>query len=330
MGTGKLALILKLALLALLLAPALATAAKLYKWTDAEGNVHYSDKVPPEHSKSARSELDDRGIQVNQVDAAKTKEQIEREQELQRLRAEQQRLIEEQKAKDRVLLRTFRTEDDILMARNGKLTAVDVLIQVSRSNIRRMKFKLAEMQQNAAQSERQGRSVSDTMLKNIESTRQQLKDGYAAIIHMEQNKELIREKAALDIDRFRKLKQLSEENTAQLDEEKPFSLLDTVVVCDDKVSCNNAWEKAEDYVREHATTRLQILSDSIIMTAAPANDDDISLTVSRIIEEGFAGAKLFMDLQCKDSPRGDDLCKSPTMEEIRMGFRSYLGYQQSN
>lgn len=317
----------KAVLFALLLAPTLAFPG-LYKWVDDEGNVYYSDKVPPEHSKSARKELDERGIKINEVDAAKTREEIEREEELKRLRAEQQRLIEEQKAKDRVLLRTFRTEDDILMARNGKLTAVDVMIQVSRSNIRRMKYKLEEMQQGAAQSERAGKPVTQKTLDNIESTRQQLKESYAAIIRMEQDKETLREKAANDVDRFRKLRKLSEENALPIDDEKPFSLLDTVVACTDKLKCISAWQKAETYVRENATTRLQILSDSIIMTAAPKTDDDISLTVSRIVEEDFPGAKLFMDVQCKDSPRGEELCASEAMEKVRKGFREFLGFQQ--
>ena len=72
----------------------------------------------------------------------KTAEEIAQEKELARLRAEQKRLIEEQRAKDRVLLRTFRSSDDILMTRDGKLTAIDTSIQITRSNIKRLKFKL--------------------------------------------------------------------------------------------------------------------------------------------------------------------------------------------
>lgn len=67
-----------------------------------------------------------------------------------------------------------------------------------------------------------------------------------------------------------------------------------------------------------------MLSDSIIMSAAPLKDDDISLTASRIVYKDRPGAELFMDLQCKPSPRGIDLCNTEAVEKIRTGFRDYL------
>lgn len=310
---------------AILLIAAPVEAGKIYRWVDEQGNVHLSDKVPSEHTRSARSELSESGRELERTQAAKTAEEIAREQELEKLRAEQQRLIELQRAKDQVLLRTFRTEDDLLMARNGKLVAIDSNIQVIRSNIRRMKNRLAEMQQNAASMERQGQRLSENLLKDIESTRTQLRDSYTAIIHKEQEKEAIRNSAAKDLARFRNLKNLREENSdPQFNPEKTASLLDTVVVCENDRACDLAWIKVEEYVRKYATTRLQMLSDSIIMSAAPLKDEDISLTASRIVYKDRSGAELFMDLQCKNSPLGIDLCKTEAVEKIRTGFRDYL------
>jgi hypothetical protein len=302
-----------------------AEAGKIYRWVDEQGNVHLSDKVPTEHSRNARSELSESGREVERLQAAKTEEEIAKEKELEKLRAEQQRLIEIQRAKDLVLLRTFRTEDDLLMARNGKLTAIDSNIQVIRSNIRRMKNRLAEMQQSAAAMERQGQPLSENLLKDIEYTRTQLKDSYNTIIQKEQEKEVIRNIAAKDLARFRSLKNLHDENAdPQLNAKKDRSLLDTVVICPDDAACNKAWEKVEEYVRKYATTRLQMLSDSIIMSAAPLKDDDISLTASRILYKDRPGAELFMDLQCKPSPRGTEHCQTDQVEQIRVGFKQYL------
>lgn len=300
-------------------------AGKIYRWVDADGNMHLSDRVPTEHARSERSELSGTGRELEHIQAAKTPEEIAKEQELAKLRAEQQRLIEIQRAKDQVLLRTFRTEDDLLMARNGKLAAIDSNIHVIRGNIRRMKNRLAEMQQNAASLERQGQDLSENLLRDIEYTRAQLRDSYTTIIQKEQEKEAIRVAASKDLARFRSLKNLREENAdLQLNQEKTKSLLDTVVVCEDNKACDQAWIKVEEYVRKYATTRLQMLSDSIIMSAAPLRDDDISLTASRIAYKDRSGAELFMDLQCKSSPRGIDLCKTEAVEKIRLGFRDYL------
>ena len=71
------------------------------------------------------------------------------------------------------------------------------------------------------------------------------------------------------------------------------------------------------------------MAKSIIMTAAPIKEKDISITVSRIREPGETGARLFMDLQCKNSPRGKEFCESDEVNGIRAGFRPYLGAKES-
>ncbi len=297
--------------------------AKTYRWTDAQGRIHYSDRVPPEQVERARTRLNKSGLEVEQVKAARTPEEIERERQLERLRAEEQRLIEEQRKRDRVLLRTFRSEDDILMIRDGKLASIDASIQIVRSNIKRLKLQLAEMQRNAANLERQGKKISKNYLKAIDNTRLQLKRSYESIISKEQAKASIEEKYAADLDRFRQLKHLNAEAPKPAPKQS-HTMLETVVTCSDKKQCDTAWKQAEAYLRKHATTRLQMLARNIIMTAAPLKDDDISITISRIRKKEGSGADLFMDLQCKNSPRGRELCDSKQVERIRSGFRAFL------
>lgn len=311
----------------LLTAGSMDLNARTYRWTDEAGNVHYSDRLPAEHIRGARSHLDDQGIETKRIEAAKTKEELAREAELAKLRAAEKRLIEEQREKDSVLVRTFRNEDDILMARDGKLASIDTSIQIDRSNIYRLKLKLAGMQKNAADIERQGQKVSANYLKEIESTRKTLKDAHANIIRKEQHKELIREKHRADLQRFRELKHLRkpEDSIEDSDKAKRATLLETVVICNADAECDALWAKAESYVRQHATTRLQLLADSIIMTAAPLKDNDITIAVSRIVEPDVPGARLFLDLQCKESPRGKDFCLTPEVDRIRTGFRDFLG-----
>ncbi len=317
-------------ILGLLLAPLHnAIAGKLYRWVDEKGNVHYSDKIPADQAKQARSQLDKRGLEVQRVSAAKTKEELAKEAELKRLQAEEKRLIAEQRAKDNVLLRTFRSEDDIVMTRDGKLSSLDNSILIIRSNIRRLKHRLADMQKRAANRERRGVGVSKNMLRDIESTRKQLKDSYATIIQREQDKKVITEKYTADLTRFRELRHLQVSPILDEKEKRRSLLLETVVSCSDENSCDEAWKLAEAYTRKHATMRLQMLAKSIIMTAAPVKDKDISITVSRIREPGEKGARLFMDLQCKNSPRGKEFCESGKVNGVRAGFRPYLGAKES-
>jgi hypothetical protein len=311
--------------LALFLVLATGTAeARMYRWVDEEGNVHYSDKVPPSEAKQARSQLNARGIEVDRVEAAKTPEELARQKELEELRAEQQRLIEKQKAEDRVLLATFRSEDDIIMARDGKLTAVSVMISILRNNIKNAKGRLAELQMVAAERERSGKKVLPKTLKQIEEKRTQIRKSYASILQREQEQEEIRKKFQYDVERFRILKNLQPRADAEPEQEREGTLLETVILCENKASCNALWKRAEAYLKANATTPLQLLGQNIMMTKAPRTDNDISITISRIANEDDAGLRLFMDLQCKNSPRGRDLCRSDKVRKIRADFRQQL------
>jgi hypothetical protein len=317
--------ILSTGLLAMTLVLAAGTAdAKMYRWVDEDGKVHYSDKVPPSETKQARSELNSRGIEVERVEAARTPEEVARQRELEKLRAEQQRLIEKQEAEDRVLLATFRSEDDIIMARDGKITAVSVMISILRNNIKNAKTRLADLQMVAAERERSGKQVLPITLEQIEERRTQISESYASILQREQEQEEIRKKFQYDLERFRILKHLKPGNEIEPAEEREGTLLETVILCENESACNTLWKNAAEYLKAHSTTQLQLVGKNIMMTKAPLKDDDISITISRITNKDDAGVRLFMDLQCKNSPRGKDLCHSEKVRNIRADFRHKL------
>ncbi len=314
--------------LTLLLTLPLSAIGKMYRWVDDEGRVQYSDRVPPAQKAKEHSRFDDSGIEVEKVKAAKSKEEIQkqlaREKALKRLRAEQQRIIDTQKAADRVLLRTFRSEDDIKMARDGKLTAIDVHIQVIRGNIKRLKNRLEELQKGAADMERQGKKPSRRYLADMTSLRQQIKDAYASIIVKERDKDTIWASHEEDLQRFRTLKKLQPEKPGITPSQQTASLLETVVACPDLASCNLAWKKAQTYVELYATTPMQLFSDIILMTRMPIQDDEFSLTVTRITDKKGTGAEIFLDLQCKNSPGGAAFCETEKVEAVRHNFRGAL------
>lgn len=298
--------------------------AKLYKWVDADGNTHYTDKLPPSQTKKPRTELNEQGIEVKKVGRAKSAEEIAQEQELERLRIEREKIIEKQKAEDRVLLRTFRSEDDIVMAQDGKLIAIDVMIDIATSNIKQSKSQLLNMQNNAASLEKRGVKPSTKLLNHISSTRQQLKDSYATIINREKDKDRIRSKTQVDLKRFRELKKLQSGQAPAKQKKVVTSQLDYVVPCPDTKTCDIYWEKAKQYSLKHATTKIKILAESVLLTAPPNEDDDISITLSRIPKKINRGEHLFFDLQCRTSKVGQKFCGSRKISSIRSGFRKLL------
>lgn len=306
--------------------PTFSEAAKLYKWVDEDGHTHYSDKIPPKESRRARTELDESGVTVNQVDAAKSREQLLREAEEERLRKEQHRLAEKQRQADRVLLRTFRTEDDILMTRNGQIQAVDTYIRVTRASIKRLKSTLDEMQQNAAKLELSGQTISKRYLKDIETKRQALKDAYQSIIDREDEKNRIRQAFAKDLKRFRELKHLVRGNDPLLEANQSYSdALVNVYQCGNDPICAGPWERAKVYLMQHSTTPLRMQGENILMTGIPAENDDISITMSRINDQKTGQTLIFMDLQCKETTMGETLCKrGEKVQRIKDNFQSAL------
>ena len=68
-------------------ATAVAQGMQLYRWVDEQGNVNYTDKIPASQAEKGHIELSDDGMRVRTIPPAKTAEQIQRERELERLRA---------------------------------------------------------------------------------------------------------------------------------------------------------------------------------------------------------------------------------------------------
>ncbi len=317
---------------AVLLAGSLAAgplpAGKLYRWVDDEGNIHFTDQMPAEQVDKGRTELNDRGLAIDQVSPAKTPEERAREAELERLRREQQRLREKQEAEDRVLLRTFHSVDDIALARDGKLAAVDVLIRVSERNNKLLKAKLAEEEKRAANLERAGKPIPEKWQNEIASSRSSLNDGYANILRHQENKAIIRQTYGEDIRRFRTLKNMqAEETDVGHDKESGKANLANVYRCEDAVSCDQAWSRAQAFAEDFATTELQQATNDLIITKPPLQHNDISVTIARLREAEGDAATLFLDVQCRGSTDGREFCESREVELIISRFRPYMRFQ---
>jgi hypothetical protein len=321
---------LKNILIAILLCSALplsSYAGKLYKWVDDQGRTHYSDKLPPTETHRARSHLDEQGITVKEVDAAKTAEELKKEAEEERLRLERQRILEKQQALDRVLLRTFRSEDDILMTRNGQLQAVESHIGVTHSNIKRLKTTLDDMQRHAALRELRGKPLSKKMQQDIEIKRHALQDAYRSIIEREHHKNRIRQSFARDLQRFRELKKLKKDDNPVVEADETFSnALQNVYDCQEDKHCEKPWQLAKQYLKKHNTTPIKVDGNNIIITAEPLEEGDISISMSRIEDPNKGGnTVIFMDLQCKSGMASDIPCeKTDEIKQIKAGFQSSL------
>jgi hypothetical protein len=297
-----------------------AGGTRLYRWVDQEGRVHYTDTIPPSAVDQGRAVLNTEGVRVQTVPPAKSAEAVAQEAELARLRKEQQALIEKQRAADRVLLQSYRSEDDIVMARDGKIAAINVMIQVTRNNVGRQQRALAKLRSTAADLERAGKPLPPQLTQDIASIERSVRDAYAGILDRQAQKRAIYDTFGKYLKRFRELKRLPIPPKGE-DEKAARPALDNIVLCSAPSECDRLWDKAVAYVRKNAATPVPASNSTILITAPPAAAEQISMILSRIQDKKDDGATLFLDLQCQQSIRGQQACSSNAAKKLIKDFR---------
>lgn len=202
-----------LTLIAALLAFALAALSfdataqrKLYRWTDKDGNVHYTDQLPPEAAQDKREELNRQGITVRTTERARTpEEQAEWEAEQKRLEAE--RAAAEEVAKmDAVLIGSYPAEADLQRAYNERFDLLEQSLESARVGIRSQEKSLAELLAHAADLERDGQKVPATITDSIARTRDQVNDQRAYLERRENERAALQTEYDQLLARYRELK----------------------------------------------------------------------------------------------------------------------------
>lgn len=184
------------------------SAERTFKWVDEEGNIHFGDRVPPRYANREREEINQQGRTVKVYAAPKTAEEkaeIRRQAELE---AAEKEGAKKRAIHDRSLLATYSSEEDMLMARDGKIASVDALIQLTNSRIDSSRKRLLTLETEAAEFERSGKPVPKILQSQITTARSQLIDNEAFVIAKEKEKQVITEKFSADISRYRELKGL--------------------------------------------------------------------------------------------------------------------------
>jgi outer membrane murein-binding lipoprotein Lpp len=303
-----------------------AHAKKMYRWVDENGKTFLSDQVPPEYVQHRHEELSEKGRVVQITEKAKTKEQLELDRRLESLRKAQEAIIAKQKVNDKVLLSAFRSLNDMQEALKKKMHAMDSQIMLLQSNKNRAETELENHLKRAATHERSGEKIPEALARDIDKAKAQIKTVADEIAKQEDKKRHVKAAFEADIQRYKFL--------THSDTEAPQALSDKTAemkaavelglyLCDNPSQCAKAWESAHQFVRRFSTMPTDIDNDKLLMTAEPAADSDLSLSVSKI-DMGNNQQQLFLDIRCRQSSLGMELCASDKVRDIRTSFRSYI------
>ncbi len=207
---------------AVILTCAFSVQAKMYKWVDEDGQVHFGDRIPPEYLVKEHDELNELGVKTRHREAAKTSEQKAEERRLEREQKKIELAEKKKKQRDRVLLDTYTTERDLVVARDSRLDAVNSQINLAESIISDSNNKIESMEQQVAEIKASNREVPIDLYKRIDNEKQQVAVQTKVMENHKKRSIEISEQFNGYIDRFKVLKAEQKAKRERLAKERGY------------------------------------------------------------------------------------------------------------
>ena len=150
-----------------------ADAGGLYKWVDENGEVRYTDRMPQSAASKQHQTLNDQGVVVSTTEAAKTAEEkaaLEKiESERKKILAHEKRQKEAQRKKDRALLLTFSSEQELGRAKQERMEVLDSVVRLIYKSMADTSKKLDQLENMADKNyTSKGLPVPGGLAQNIE------------------------------------------------------------------------------------------------------------------------------------------------------------------
>jgi hypothetical protein len=203
-----------LAVLAAIALPAVGLAqnnAKLYRWVDADGNVHYSDSIPPQQSNRDRSILNSQGVAVGFEEGEITPEERAEKRRLEAVAEAERAAKAEVARRDRMLLETYLTVQDIEDLRDRRLELLESQIKVTELYLSNLRKRLVNLQQEASAykpytSREDAPQVPPNLALDITRTTASINSYEQTLARTRVDQEALRASFNRDIERFKELK----------------------------------------------------------------------------------------------------------------------------
>jgi hypothetical protein len=162
-----------------------AAQGKVYRWVDENGVVHFGDAIPPEYSKQQHDVMDQRGARTTVHDEKPAQPSSPMRDD-----------------RDRALLGTYATVDEIETVRDSRIGYLDAQNDVARDRLENLRARRGQLEDNPA------------MINELAIVEQRIREYDAEITRRNGEIERIQQQFAEDIARFRELKGLDEPKAA--------------------------------------------------------------------------------------------------------------------
>ena len=180
---------------------------RVYKWTDDEGNVHYSDSIPADAAERPKEVLNDHGVTVGELEGKKTAEQLEQE----RIENERRVAQELQRRADQALLATYLSVDEIVMHRDRRVELFQAQSRVTELYLRNLDRRLEGLREEASRykpysADPDAPMIDDSLAVELRKTKDTISRHERNLQKYESDEKHIIERFDGDIQRFKTLK----------------------------------------------------------------------------------------------------------------------------
>ena len=198
-------------------------AAEVYRWVDENGEVHYSETLPPHLKGTSHDVLNERGIVTDEnqslapppptPEAAVKEEPPELPRDASGMpRAKAQYTdAQMQQQMDNLLLLRYETEQEISDAMNVEIRQLNYDRRLLETSRKSMDDAYHGQIRIAAEKQRAGIQVEDDAIRNIETLQGNLSENQHELDRLKEREELIRAEFQVQLDRYRFLQENMEE-----------------------------------------------------------------------------------------------------------------------
>ena len=296
-------------------------AKNYYRYKNAEGAVEIKDKITKEMELTGYDVINELGKLVKHVEPTKTLAQLDADR-LRKIEERNQEIKRQQQIRhDADLLRQFSSIGDIIRNRDSQLLALEQRIRIQNSKEDLLKLQLEDQQQQAATYERLGQNVAKSLLNDIQASQDQIANNQLNTQFLEKEKIRVEKSFERDIIRYKELESVRmalRKNAREKEGTEPV-----LYTCPDLESCNRAWQLAQIYARDNSTGKIEIITNSLILTSRPEESTDIALSFSKIPAPENK-KQIVLEVSCSPDEAGVSFCKTDKLKMIRKNYLEYL------
>ncbi len=288
-------------------------------WINKQNVRECGDRIPPEYSKQEIYFKSKRGVTLKIKKAAKTAEQLAMERKLAKKLAIEEKRRHRQAEKDRTLLKTYLTIDDLLHLLNSKLTIMKAKMAAVEKKQAKLRTQFRQLVAKAANFERLGKAIPAGISHDLQSVKKQLDNTRKSLKTWTEQRKRTKAKHYQEIENFMYLKIRDTLKKSTQDEEM------VVLRCGDALECRQMWNLSRKYLRKARLTALEIDLPTVLLTQSVNKQKQIAASIVRVNEK--KGARIVLQLRCHNSAAGKKYCDSQEAEKI---FINYPGYIEQN